>query len=67
MKVEQVKFKEFGTDNWVGGIVIDDRYLICGCCGGVYDLSDTDDSADIEEVVRFETWVDISYEIKGED
>lgn len=62
MTAQQVSFIEVGTDNPIfGGILIDDRYIICGECGGVFDLAD----GDAEIIERFPAWVDLSDEIIG--
>lgn len=64
METRQVKFCENGE--WKGGIVVDDEYLICGCCGGVYCLDDSDDMLDIEGIADLGGWINISEEIIGE-
>lgn len=53
MHCVQVKFHQ--GDGEFGGILIDNRYLICGCCGGVFDLEE--DDIIIEKVYE---WIDIS-------
>lgn len=63
MEVEQIVFVEVGTDSPLfGGILIDNRYVICGDCGGVFDLTE----GDVEIIKRFPNWVSISEEIKGD-
>jgi len=63
MKVEQIVFVETDTDNPpFGGILIDDHYVICGDCGGVFDLAE----GEVEIIKRFPNWVPISEEIKGD-
>lgn len=57
--MKQVKFYEIGGDIEIGGILLDDGQIICGCCGGLFEP---------EEVViikEYEDWVDLSEEIKG--
>lgn len=61
MKTQQVKFHLEGEEGFLGGILIDNRYLICGCCGGVYDL--TEDIVMIDEY--YDDWSDISDYIYG--
>lgn len=62
MIVKQVKFRCEGEEDYKGGIMVDDGYppyVICGCCGGVYEMNE------IEEIKTYPSWVDISEEIKG--
>jgi len=62
MRVVQVKFRTEGEDDIFGGILLDDRYLICGCCGGVWDLKEKGNSIIIERVYYY--WVDLSDTIR---
>lgn len=55
----QVKFYTDGK--WIGGIAYHDE-IICGCCGGIQELSEFADG----EVVDYNTWVDLSAEIIGD-
>jgi nitrite reductase/ring-hydroxylating ferredoxin subunit len=61
MLVKQCKFKD-EEGNILGGILIDNEYVICGCCGAVFDVNDSD--CEVIEVYR--NWVNISDEIMGE-
>ena len=66
MLIRQCYFKDEDADAIMGGIYVedgDDKYIICGCCGGVYDK---DDIANLEEFGFYDSWVDISEEIKGD-
>ena len=65
MTTEQIKFRDTDNDTILGGILIDDRYIICGCCGGVIDLNEEDCGAEILERYPF-NWIDISDAIVGE-
>jgi len=56
----QVKFYLDGE--WKGGIAYRDE-IICGCCGGIQELSEFED----DEVVDYESWISISDEIIGGD
>lgn len=61
METKQVKFHIVGEEGFYGGILINNRYLICGCCGGVYDLEQDEEFED--EVVideYFDFWVPLS-------
>lgn len=42
------------------GIMVNNEFIICGCCGGVFEINE------VELVEVFETWVDISDEICGD-
>lgn len=55
-------------ENYCAGIMIG-KLLVCGCCGGTFDLDEVIDMAreDGQVPVRvFDTWVDISDEIRGD-
>lgn len=56
-------------DDYCAGFMIG-KLLICGCCGGTFDLDEVVDNAHEDgqvPVKLFETWVDISDEIKGSE
>ena len=58
MFCQQVKF--WDTDGGkFGGILVNDEYIICGCCGGVFEKSEV-----IYEI--FDNWVDIDEAIRGD-
>ena len=61
MLTKQCVFKdEEGTK--FGGIYVEvggDVYIICGCCGGVMELTD------ITDIKLFDDWVNIEEEIRG--
>jgi hypothetical protein len=59
MKTKQVKFKDVDGKIY-GGVLIDDEYVICGCCGGVFEKDEVKILAVLE-------WLPISDEILGED
>lgn len=58
MEIKQVKFKDVDGKIY-GGILIDDEYVICGCCGGVLEKDEVKILAVLE-------WLPISDEILGE-
>lgn len=60
MKTQQVKFRLECDENYSGGILVDGKYIICGCCGGVIELEE------VAEIYPYSDWVDISDEIIGE-
>lgn len=63
MTTKQVRFRGKGEDTYFGGILVEDgekSFVICGCCGAVFDMND------IEEIQKYENWVDIGNEIIGE-
>lgn len=59
MTTQQIKFRTIYEEEFFGGILIDKKYFICGCCGGVFE------GDEIEEYKPL-SWVNISEEIKGE-
>lgn len=68
MKIQQVKFTSFDEDDNeyfdLGGILVDDEYIICGCCGTVFPLDELRENG----IIKYEIlpWVNISNEILGE-
>ena len=64
----QVKF--WDGENWCAGFMVG-RRLVCGCCGGIFDvdevLSDGREEGIENPIVVLDTWVDVSDEIWGED
>ena len=63
MLTRQVRFRSLDDDAYFGGILIEDgknSYIICGCCGSVFEMDD------IAEIQEYENWVNISDEIIGE-
>ena len=37
---KQVKFKEFGGGNEIGGIMLDNGDVVCGCCGSIFPVDE---------------------------
>lgn len=64
MVVQQIRFRDlYGEPSIsVGGILINDEYIICGCCGGIFE----NDKEEIEILEKYDDWVDLDYMIKGE-
>ncbi len=62
MTIKQVEFWDKDNKRWKGGIMVDNRYIICGCCGSVFECSDLKK----EEIQPYNVWVDISDEIIGD-
>ena len=59
MYAKQIQFKD-DEDTIFGGILVNDEYIICGCCGGIFEKEE------VTILKEFENWVDISEEIIGE-
>lgn len=57
--MKQVKFCEIGEDIEIGGILLDDGNIVCGCCGGVFEPEE------VKIIKEYESWIDLSEEIKG--
>lgn len=64
----QVKF--WDGENWCAGFMVG-RRLVCGCCGGIFDVDEILDNGREESVENpifiYNTWVDVSDEIKGDE
>ena len=62
MLTQQVKLWDDDNKKWFGGIMIDNEYIICGCCGSVFKR----DALSEEDIEPYRKWVDISDEIIGD-
>lgn len=64
METKQVKFyeTEYEEPEMLYGILLDNRYLVCSCCGSVWDLEYDPDEICIVEI--YEDWEDFSEAIK---
>ena len=64
----QVKF--WDGENWCAGFMVD-RRLVCGSCGGIFDvdevLRDGREEGIENPISVLDTWVDVSDEIWGVD
>lgn len=52
---------------WRGGIAYRDE-IICGCCGGIYEIDEVIEFAPEyvqQPIHKYENWVDLSDEIRG--
>ena len=57
----ETKMIKFEVDEEVfGGILVDGKYVICGCCGSVFE-------ADEVTILKEMSWIDISESILGDD
>ena len=59
--MKQVKFHEIGENIEIGGILLDDGNIVCGCCGSLFEPED------VEIIKEYESWIDLSEEIKGDE
>lgn len=59
MVAQQVEFWNEYNDEWTGGIMADNQYIICGCCGSVFECKNLKK----EEIKPYSVWNDISDEI----
>lgn len=66
METKQVKFYETGDEEpqMHYGILLDNRYLICACCGSLWDLEYDPDEICIVKI--YDDWVDFSEAICDE-
>ena len=58
--MKQIKFHEIGENIEIGGILLDDGNIVCGCCGSLFEPED------VEIIKEYESWIDLSEEIKGD-
>lgn len=64
MTTKQVKFsitEDDGEEVIFGGILVDDWWIICGCCGSVFDIREEENLRIIEKL----PWTPITEEILG--
>ena len=59
--MKQIKFHEVGEDIEIGGILLDDGNIVCGCCGSLFEPED------VEIIREYENWIDLWEEIKGDE
>jgi hypothetical protein len=66
----QVKFWDYGSKHYYGGIAFQDK-IICGCCGGVCDISEiyrfAPDTLEKDPIIAYDNWACISSAICGDD
>ena len=66
----QVKFWDVDGDHYIGGIAYRNE-IICGCCGGTFNISEIYESAPDtlgeDPIVSYDDWVDIIQDIRGDD
>lgn len=59
--ISQVRFRDLENNVTLGGILVDNEYIICGCCGGIIYL----DNEQYEIMEIYNKWVSLSDEIIG--
>ena len=66
MLVQQICFTQVDGEekHTYGGILVDNEYIICGCCGTVFPKDEWEDNC--IEGYKPLCWIDISEEIKGD-
>lgn len=66
----QVKFWDYEGGHYLGGIAYLDE-IICGCCGGILDISEiyefAPDTLEEDPIVIYDNWVCISSAICGDE
>ena len=58
----QVRWFDNLSKRWIGSVAYKGE-IICGCCGGIFELDEFEE----DEVVELGNWVNIEEEIRGED
>ena len=65
----QVKFWDVDGDHYIGGIAYRNE-IICGCFGGIFDITEFYESAPDtlkeDPIIPYDNWVDISNDICGD-
>lgn len=61
---KQVKIKELESNVEVGGIMLDNGDVICGCCGNIFPIDEKGETWELIEDYG-DCWVDLSAEIIG--
>ena len=57
----QVKVEDPDRNGYTYGIAYQD-FIICGCCGGIFELADLNE--DGLEIIEFEEWVNLEETIQ---
>jgi len=67
--MKQCKFLDKENHEVHGGIIDDEGNIICGCCGGLIEADEIGDDEDATHRILevYDTWVDLSSEICGDD
>jgi hypothetical protein len=59
METKMVMFKD-PDGEILGGIMVDNKYIACGCCGGVFEVDEV-------TIIKVLTWINISDAILGDE
>lgn len=66
----QVKFFDYNGGHYIGGIAYRDE-IICGCCGGVFNINKiykvAPDTLLEDPIIAYDNWACISSAICGEE
>ena len=68
-KPTQLMFWDSDSGTYLGGIGYRDE-IICGCCGGVFEIEEIIEDAKndgVAPIIPYELWVDLVSEIAGDD
>lgn len=61
----QVKFWDEDDEHYLGGIAYHTE-IICGCCGGIFEIVDIYNCSDVDEpIIAYQDWINIEAEIRG--
>ena len=64
----QVRFYDYDGNSWRGGIAYKDE-IICGCCGGIFEIAEIYEfaPADLEKdpITVYKWWIDLEETIVG--
>lgn len=62
-EIQQIRFYDTENETELGGFLIDNKYIVCACCGGITEVDDED--YPILEV--YPEWADLSDCIIGDE
>lgn len=61
MIAKQVDFYDNENQEYHSGILVDNNYIICGCCGGVFEINELD----ADKISIYDDWTNIEETICG--
>lgn len=63
--MKQIIFRDLELHETHAGILTDERNVICGCCGGLFEAEEENKSWKVVKV--YNTWINLEEEICGNE